>query len=153
MSTLHRVAETLLFKVIQETQEIDLLQRGKPLPYSSKLYRFAPFLHKDGLLRIGGRRRMAEWDFDRRHPILLGKHYLTEVFILSHHIQRMRQGVDALLTFIRNRYWILGGRRLVRQVKRHCMRCKMHDSAPCSEMTAPMPAQRVQLKTIQELWY
>ena len=104
MSTLRRMAETLLFKVTQETQfskEIDLLQRGKPLPYifSSKLYRFAPFLHEDGLLRIGGRMRMAEWDFDRRHPILLGKHYLTEVFILSHHIQKMHQGVDALLTF------------------------------------------------------
>ena len=38
MSTLRRMAETLLFKVIQETQfskEIDLPRRGKPLPYSS----------------------------------------------------------------------------------------------------------------------
>ena len=79
MSTLRRMAETLLFKVIQETQfskVIDLLRRGKPLPYSSKLYRFAPFLHEDGLFRIGGRWRMAEWDFDRRRPILLGKHYI-----------------------------------------------------------------------------
>ena len=149
MSTLRRMAETLLFKVIQETQfskEIDLLRRGKPLPYSSKLYRFAPFLHEDGLLRIGGRWRMAEWDFDRRHPILLGKHYLTEVFIRSHHIQRMHQGVDALLTFIRNRFWIIGGRRLVRQVKRRCMSCKRHDSAPCSEVTAPLPVQRIQFE-------
>ena len=58
MSTLRRMAETLLFKVIQKTQfskEIDLL-------------RFAPFLHEDGLLRIGGRWRMAEWNFDRRYP-------------------------------------------------------------------------------------
>ena len=40
MSTLRRMAETPLFKVIQETQctqGIDLLRRGKPLPYSSKL--------------------------------------------------------------------------------------------------------------------
>ena len=58
MSTLRRMAETLLFKVIQKTQfskEIDLL-------------RFAPFLHEDGLLRIGGRGRMAEWNFDRQYP-------------------------------------------------------------------------------------
>ena len=149
MSTLRRMAETLLFKVIQETQfskEIDLLRRGEPLPYSSELYRFAPFLHEDGLLRTEGRWRMAEWDFDRRHPILLGKHYLTEVFIRSHHIQRMHQGVDALLTFIRNRFLIVGGRRLVRQVKRRCMRCKRHDSAPCSEVTAPLPVQRIQFE-------
>ena len=89
---------------------------------------------------------MAEWDFDRRHPILLGKQYLTEVFIRSHHIQRMHQGVDALLTFIRNRFWIVGGRRLVRQVKRRWMRSKRHDSAPCSEVTAPLPAQRIQFE-------
>ena len=74
------------------------------------------------------------------------KHYLTEVFIRSHYFQRMHQGVDALLTFIRNRFWIIGGRRLVRQVKRRCMRCKRHDSAPCSEVTAPLPAQRIQFE-------
>ena len=58
----------------------------------------------------------------------------------------MHQGVDALLTFIRNRFWIIGGRRLVRQVKRRCMRCKRHDSAPCSEVTAPLPVQRIQFE-------
>ena len=58
----------------------------------------------------------------------------------------MHQGVDALLTFIRNRFCIIGGRRLVRQGKRRCMRCKRHDSAPCSEVTAPLPVQRIEFE-------
>ena len=29
---------------------------------------------------------------------------------------------------------------------RRCMRSKRHDSAPCSEMTAPLPAQRIQFE-------
>ena len=47
---------------------------------------------------------------------------------------------------MRNRFWIIGGRRLVRQVKRRCMRCKRRDSAPWNEVTAPLPVQRTQFE-------
>ena len=63
---------------------------------------------------------------------------------MSHyHPQRMHQGVEALLAFLYERFWIIGGRRLVRKVKSACIKCRKFDAKPCSEVTASLPHERV----------
>ena len=116
---------------------------SKSLQASSKLIKFAPLIDDQGLLRVGGRLQMSTWPFDRRHTILLGKHYLTELLIRHYHQERKHQGVEALLAFLHQHFWIINGRRIVRKVKEACVKCRRYDAMACNEVTAPLPHERV----------
>ena len=108
--------EHLLLKIIQEdlfSKELHDIRNGKELSPSSKIFRFSPFIDQQGLMRVGGRLQMTEWDFQQKHPILLGVHYLTEALIRHHHEKRFHEGIQSLLAFLRNSFWIISGRRLV----------------------------------------
>ena len=73
----------------------------------------------DRLLRMDGRLRFAdELPYDTRHPILLPKdHPVTKLVIADAH-ERLGHGagVEQVLTELRSRFWIVKGRRMVRNV-------------------------------------
>lgn len=52
-------------------------------------------------------------------------------------------GVHDTLLQVREHFWIVSGRELVRKVIRECIVCQCHNSAPASEVTAPLPLYRV----------
>ena len=147
-TVLEERSECLLYQIVQESLfsvEINMLKQGRQLMSSSKLYRFNPFLDKQGLLRVGGRWQETTWDFETRHPILLGKPYITEVMVRYHHKKCFLAGVEALRSFLRKKFWIIGSRRLARSVKNRCVTCRRFDGQPCAEMIAPLPGSRVNL--------
>ena len=147
-TVLEERSECLLYRIVQESLfsvEINMLKQGRQLMSSSKLYRFNPFLDKQGLLWVGGRWQETTWDFETRHPIFLGKHYITESMVQYHHRKCFHAGVEALLSFLRKKFWTIGSRRLARSVKNRCVTCCRFDGHPCAEMTAPLPGSRVNL--------
>ena len=111
-------------------EDIMQLQQGKHLSPATRLTKLSPFLDEQGILLLGGWLQRSMWEFDRRHTIILGKHYITEVLIVHHHVQRKHQGVEALLAFLLQMFWIIGGRRLVRMVKGRCVKRRRYDAAP-----------------------
>ena len=66
--------------------ELKAFMGNSPLPRSSCLISFRPFLDSSGLLRVGGRQELSGLQFDRRHPIVLHGSHLSEqiIIILSH---------------------------------------------------------------------
>ena len=52
-------------------------------------------------------------------------------------------GVPALIAHVRASFWIVGLRRLAKQVKRGCIPCQRHDARACERPCAPLPAARV----------
>ena len=52
-------------------------------------------------------------------------------------------GVNSMLVTLRNQYWIVGGRRICKQVKRECLSCQRLDAPAGSEIMAPLPELRV----------
>ena len=135
-------AETYLYRMIQVESfpaKISSLQDNKKVLPTSKLFKFSPFLDEKGVMHVRGRLHNARWEFGRQHAIILAKHYLTELLISKFHIQRKHQGVEALLEFIYQKFWMIGGRRLVRRIKQQCVQCRRYDAQPCAEVTAPLP--------------
>ena len=65
------------FHWIQATQkqsfleEISLLQRGKEINSQSQIQSLSPFLDDKGILRVGGRLHMTNWNFEQKHPCIL----------------------------------------------------------------------------------
>ena len=139
-------AEQVVIKLIQTdcfATEIDSLQHGRKIPQSSSLLQLKPFLDKEGLLRVGGRLQHAEIDYDARHPIILGRHHLTELLLRHMHWSRKHEGVESMLAFVRQRYHVIGCRRLAKKLKQKCVVCRRFDAKTADQETAPLPEDRV----------
>ena len=102
----------------------------------------------DGLLRMDGRLRFAdELPYNTRHPILLPKdHPVTKLVIVDAHERLGRGvGVEQVLTELRSRFWIVKGRRMVRNVTEACAECRRRFTMKMSnQMMAPLPKSRLQ---------
>ncbi|XP_065076502.1 uncharacterized protein LOC135700039 [Ochlerotatus camptorhynchus] len=76
----------------------------------SKLLQLAPFIDKEGLLRVGGRLKNAHHTSKILITALLDKEHL--------HV-----GQQGLLAIVRQRYWPIRGKNVVRQTVKKCLRC------------------------------
>ena len=114
-----------------------------------RLLHFNPNRDEEELLRADGRLRFArELPYDARHPILLPKdHPVTKLIIVDAHEARGHgTGVEHLLTELRSRYWVIKGRRAVRNVVEKCPGCRRRfTKKQPGQMMAPLPQARIEL--------
>ncbi|XP_043234482.1 uncharacterized protein LOC122387896 [Amphibalanus amphitrite] len=123
--------------------EFSALQRGKPVPKNSRVYRLSPFIGDDGLLRIGSRLQESELTSEERHPVLLPKGRVAELLVWDQHRMMCHCGVSTLITALRAAFWIVGLRCLAKRIKRSCLVCQRQDAVQCNEPAAPLPRDRV----------
>lgn len=76
-------------------EEMSCLHKSQNLPRKSKLLCLNPFIDKDGLMRVGGRLRNANVNFDHKHPLILPeKHALTTLIIRYTHVQQLHAALS-----------------------------------------------------------
>lgn len=110
----------------------------------SKLKDMPLFVDQEGLLRATGRLQHSNASYSERHPIVLPKeHRYCRLIVLQEHQRLLHAGVHDTLVQLRERYWIISGRQLVRRVIKECVICQRYNSRPASEVTAPLPLDRV----------
>ncbi|XP_062713680.1 uncharacterized protein LOC115258488 [Aedes albopictus] len=103
-----------------------------------------PFLDNTGLLRIGGRLAKLSASLDTRAPILLpAKHHLSWLIARSLHLRTLHGGPTLLLATMRQRFWPLRGRDLVRKVVQQCVTCFRCAPKPTEQFMAPLPSVRI----------
>ncbi len=111
------------------------------------LVQLNPKKDEDGLLRAYGRLQNAsELPRDAKYPILLPKdHAITKLVIVDRHEKLGHgTGTEHLLAELRARFWVIKGRRAVRNVVESCPECRRLFSAkPAGQMMAPLPESRV----------
>ena len=112
---LHK-AEIIVIKLIQRkfniTSEIN-----------NDLVSLTPFIDSDGIIRAGGRLQNTALSFDSKHPILLSKCELSKSLMRDTHKQNYHAGPQTLLSIMREKYWILSGKRLASQILHACVTC------------------------------
>ena len=140
-------AEMYWVKVTQEqgfSQELSLLKSGKELDKDSKIKDLKPFLDENSLISVGGRLQQSEFSFREQHPwVLPPKHRYTELLVQNYHEKVMHSGVRDTLVQIRESYWILRSRQLVKQIVARCHICKRLKVKPAQQVTAPLPRDRI----------
>ncbi|XP_038106731.1 uncharacterized protein LOC119766322 [Culex quinquefasciatus] len=101
------------------------------------------FLDPQGILRIHSRLSNRDVAYDSKYPMLLpAKHKLSTLIARSLHLQTAHSGPSALLATIRQRFWPLRGRDLVRREVKSCITCfRCRPPVPQQQM-APLPAVR-----------
>ncbi|XP_062538776.1 uncharacterized protein LOC134207067 [Armigeres subalbatus] len=140
-------ANTILIRFAQQDafkEELRELLRGKPLPKHSFTRRLHPFNDPMGIMRAGGRLNLSQLPYQSKHPVLLPKNHPLSQLIGEHfHRQLLHGGGRLLLSTIREEYWPLNGRNLVKSIVRHCFRCTRHRPVLARQQIGQLPSSRV----------
>jgi hypothetical protein len=138
-------------QLIAFASEISLLQRGKPVPQSSKLAIFRPYITpQDGLVRLNGRTKLsASLHVTPDVPILpatlpdrKGIPHFILLIIRFAHSQVCHSGVGDTLAFLRRTCWIIRGRQVVKKVLFACVTCNRAQRKPYDQLTGLLPLSR-----------
>lgn len=140
-------AEVYWVKMTQEqsfSQEISQLASGQNISRDSKIKDLKPFLDENGLISVGGRLQHSDFSFREQHPYVLpANHRYSELLVQHCHERVMHSGVRDTLVQMRERYWVLKGRQLVKRVVSRCYICRRLKVKPAQQVTAPLPRDRV----------
>ncbi|XP_033254138.1 uncharacterized protein LOC117193495 [Drosophila miranda] len=121
------------------------LSTGQALSQKSKLIHYTPFVDDQGILRVGGRIGNSMTTYDAKHPILLPKESPVAVLIARHqHVTSLHAGVEFMFHTLRQKYWILGARNIVRKIVFNCKICFLQRKGTSTQLMADLPAFRVQ---------
>ncbi|XP_043861736.1 uncharacterized protein LOC122756412 [Drosophila santomea] len=120
-------AQRRLIRHVQQksfAREYAQLENRRQLNAKSHLIRFSPFLDDYGVMRVGGRIEQSTLNYNAKHPILIPKDTPLAGLLVRHfHVSYLHTGVDATFTNLRQQYWILGARNLVRKAVFQCKSC------------------------------
>lgn len=118
-------AEMYLIRYVQNAHfanDISALKLNKSV--TNKIAKLNPFIDSNNILRVGGRLRHSQLDYGQKHPILLpSKERVIELIIDYYHLINMHTGPALLLSLIRQKFWILSARNLIRQRVHKCNKC------------------------------
>ena len=93
---------------------------------------------KDGLQRLRGQFANYKLRYEQQYPVLLrSDSHLTKLIIWDAHEATMHHGVESTLAWIRRRYWIIKGRKTVKNVLRKCVGCKRYQGKPLQSPASP----------------
>ena len=122
--------------------ELDSLSAGHPVKRQSKLCTLSPVV-VEGTLRVGGRIHRAPTSYEAAHPMILPKkHPVSTLIIRYFHEILGHAGREHVLSCVRQHFWIIQARSLVRQVLRKCISCRRRNEAPLNQIMADLPKQR-----------
>lgn len=141
-----RSSHQLWIKLIQSElfrAEIHALSNRKPLSTRSSILSLRPFLDSDGVLRVGGRLRNAPISATTRQPILLASYPLVHLIIDHAHKRALHAGVQLTTNNLRQDFWIIHARSLVRLVINRCVACAWERAAVPPQLMEDLPAVRV----------
>lgn len=123
--------------------EIRMISAGKGLPERSTLAQLKPFIGQ-GLLRMGSRTSAQEAEYDTKFPIIVPNNgQLVQLLIDEAHSRTLHGGTQAILQYLRDRFWFTRMRQIVRSRNRLCIICTRFRAATGLQQMANLPAYRV----------
>nr|GBM70276.1 hypothetical protein AVEN_62568-1 [Araneus ventricosus] len=126
------------------SNEINCIKCNKCIDKSSKLYGLNPKIDEKGLLRVKSRLVKSSLDVDEVNPIILPNDYFSRLIVLNSHERVLHSGVNETLIQTRAKFWILRARRFIKSILYGCRFCKKFNAYPGTEISAPLPPDRVE---------
>ncbi|GBN42000.1 hypothetical protein AVEN_93179-1 [Araneus ventricosus] len=152
-STSSELSHALLciVKNVQRTSfvtENQCLEKGVPIPNSSKLLNLCQFLDKDGILHVGSRLKNSDLSEIRKHPMVLPTKHNFTVNVINHfHVLYFHAGAETT-SLIRNKFWIVSARNLIRKIIFNCIIYKRVNYKSAQQQMADLPASIVTIFTV-----
>ncbi|GFY38886.1 integrase catalytic domain-containing protein [Trichonephila inaurata madagascariensis] len=109
-----------------------------------KLRPLKPFLDQFGILRARTKLSFREDTDNFKFPIILPKeHPVVHLMIVRKHEELMHAGVSIVMNHLRENFWILKERKLIRQITQKCTRCKRFSAQKTEVVPSSLPKDRV----------
>ena len=144
VSELHD-AEHVLLSHVQSTalkEDIKNLKKNGKVNQNSSLSRLCPFIHKDGLLRVGGKLGKTSLTLGQKHQVIIPKDHRIGKLIVHDYHNATHVGTNWLLSLILNKYWIVRIKGYIKHVKRSCVVCRRLYASPEQQYMADLPLER-----------
>ncbi|XP_062713451.1 uncharacterized protein LOC134290347 [Aedes albopictus] len=142
-----READIALCRLAQRDsfpEEMSNFRSRKNPPTSSPLKWLKPKMSKEGVIRVGGRLGSAAVSEDVKFPIVLSsKHPMSALLAKFYHQMLLHAGPQLMLATIRQKFWIIGGRNLVRRTYHQCHTCFRSKPVLVQQSIADLPSSRV----------
>ena len=151
----HIMAEQALIRELQKKYfgkeyfrakkvKLEFLDLGlNPPEHLKSFHKLDLFMDQNLLLRCKGRMQNASFPWDTIHPILLPRESLaTRCYIRQLHLENQHIGCSHLLAKLRERFWVIKGRSLVKSVIHQCVGCRRWSGG--NYQLPPMPALPVE---------
>ncbi|XP_038118287.1 uncharacterized protein LOC119769527 [Culex quinquefasciatus] len=98
----------------------------------------------DGILCVGGRLQHAAVSDNRKHPYILDhRHPFTKLIVTHYHETMFHAGQQLLISAVRERFWPINIRNLVREVIHKCVDCFRVKPKVLDQLMADLPPERV----------
>ncbi|XP_043472974.1 uncharacterized protein LOC122505428 [Leptopilina heterotoma] len=139
-------SQSVIIRLVQSSlfpTEISMLKQKKSIPKNSPLVNLNPFLDEKNILRVGGRLSNAPLEYDRRHPAILKKHPLVIMIIQYFHGKCLHGATQLTLNQIRQFFWILRSRQVVKSVIYNCVTCVRLRATVAEQLMGTLPINRV----------
>ena len=118
---------------IQNNDKFTLLKRSLKL-----------FFDEDGILRVKGRLENSALEYNSKFPILLRDSHFLKLQILKSHFDVWHDRVKPTLSRLRNKFWIVRGRQIVKRIIGPCVTCKRHlEKGLLPPPSPPLPEFRI----------
>lgn len=138
-STELKNSHDLLIKLSQNSIQQEMQRKS-----NCKLSSLSPFLDTKGLIRVGGRLELSTLSYEEKHPLLIPNNcHLAVLLIKEAHEKTLHGGVQLTLSTIRQNYWIIKGKPLVKRIIRQCITCFHASASPRHQLMGNLPASRV----------
>ncbi|GFS74078.1 integrase_H2C2 domain-containing protein, partial [Nephila pilipes] len=134
-------AENLVFKSMQ-------LRSFQDEKFLAKMQAFKD---EEGLLRIRTKLVDSDEKEDFKFPVLLPANDVVVKLIREEHKKAMHAGSYILLARLRENFWIIKAKKLVKQVLNECVTCKRYKAKHVEVPFAPLPRERVTQTKIFEV--
>jgi len=137
-------AGIILVKRAQQGQygdDIARLRSDVSLRKACDLKSLSPFLDENGLIRVGG--RLSHANITNQHPVIIpDNHPIAKAIVLDAHTSS-HLGVEWVLSIVRQSYWIVRARRVIKPIIKSCVSCRKMYGKPCQQLMANLPSDRV----------
>ncbi|XP_059224813.1 uncharacterized protein LOC131997647 [Stomoxys calcitrans] len=124
-------------------REYDSLMLNSTINVKSRLLTLNPYLDKNGLLRVNGRLSNSDLSFNEKHPIILPeKSKLCKLLVDFTHQILMHAEHQTMLRSIRQEFYVIRLRNVIRQCIRTCKICTIYKHRIRSQIMAALPQER-----------
>lgn len=100
-------------------------------------------MDRDGLIRVSGRLKNSDLDFDACHAILLPRNHELSRRVEYEHVRNMHDGTQVIMAAVRQRFWPLSLRLTTRKIIQGCVTCFKAKPVQSEAIMGSLSASRV----------
>jgi Integrase zinc binding domain len=122
-------------------------EKLKTVLRKSSISQLSPFLDENGILRVGGRLDASkELSYDQKHQILVPQSRFAYALVKFLHQKYEHAGKQSLVSFVREKYWLIRGKNVINKVVHDCHKCFRANPAEIQQYMGNLPAARVTMR-------